>query len=212
MQIIIADDHPMFRIALVHALRDLLADEAAIEASSLRTLEEAVAAHPDAELVLLDLNMPGAHGLSSLVFLRAEHPALPVIVVSSNDHPRTVQRARQFGAAAFIPKSAPPAQLREAVGAVLEGGSWFPVQDLESNADDRRLAEQLGQLTPAQFRVLLCIADGKLNKQIAYELNLAENTVKVHVTAVLRKLGCYSRTQAAVMVKALAVDAGEEAG
>lgn len=206
LKIIVADDHPMFRIALRHALQEVLAGGDIIEAASLSTLEAAAAAHPDAEIVLLDLHMPGAHGFSALVFLRAEYPELPVVVISSNDHPRTVRRAQQFGAAAFIPKSATPPQLSAAITTVLDGGSWFPAQKAEKSEADSKLAADLAQLTPAQIRVLMCIADGKLNKQIAYELDLAENTVKVHVTAVLRKLNCYSRTQAAVMVKALTAD------
>lgn len=210
MKLVIADDHPLFRNAVIQALGELTGSEPPVEASSLRSLEEAVHAHPDIDLVLLDLHMPGARGFSSLVFLRGERPELPVIVISSNAHPRTIRRAEQFGAAGFVPKSAPVAQMLDAVRQVMAGSVWFPAHSAESSADDARLASRLAQLTPQQVRVLMCVADGLLNKQIAYELGLAENTVKVHVTAILRKLECHSRTQAALLVRSLEPDAGPE--
>lgn len=208
MKLVIADDHPLFRTAIVHAMGALTQGQPPVEASSLKSLEDAVRAHADIDLVLLDLHMPGACGFSSLVFLRGERPELPVIIISSNAHPRTIRRAEQFGAAGFVPKSAPVSQMLDAVRQVMAGGVWFPEHAAETSDADARLASQLAQLTPQQIRVLMCIADGLLNKQIAYELGLAENTVKVHVTAILRKLECYSRTQAAVLVRSLAPDAG----
>jgi DNA-binding NarL/FixJ family response regulator len=201
--ILVADDHPLLRAAVLHALRDGLGEIRVVEAASASAVEAALPAHPDIELVLLDLAMPGARGLSTLVWLRGERPELPVLVISSNDHPRTVRRVQQFGAAGFISKSAPAESIAQAVAAVLDGGSWFPPLTAERSEADAQLASRLAQLTPQQVRVLLCLADGLLNKQIAHQLGLAENTVKVHVTAILRKLECHSRTQAAVLVKAL---------
>lgn len=207
LHLLVADDHPLFRAAVCHALRDIAADGTPIEVASFAALADAVATQPRIDLVLLDLNMPGAQGFSSLVFLRGERPELPVIVISSNDHPRTVRRAQEFGASGFVSKSAPVEVMRQAVARVMEGGEWFEGAKAGRSADDARLAAQLAQLTPQQFRVLMCLADGLLNKQIAHDLHLAENTVKVHVTAVLRKLECHSRTQAAVKVKALLPEA-----
>lgn len=204
--ILIADDHPLLRAAVLHALQDSLGAIRVVEAESASALASALAADPAIELVLLDLAMPGARGLSSLVYLRGERPELPVVVISSNDHPRIVRRVQQFGAAGFISKSAPAESIGRAVAAVLDGGSWFPPLTIERSEDDARLAARLAQLTPQQFRVLMCLADGLLNKQIAHALGLAENTVKVHVTAILKKLECHSRTQAAVLVKALERD------
>jgi DNA-binding NarL/FixJ family response regulator len=203
LRLLIADDHPLFRAAVLHALRDVVDVAQAIEVASVSALTEALAAHPQVDLVLLDLTMPGARGFSSLVWLRGERPDLPVLVISSNDQPRVVRRAQQFGAAGFIPKSAPVEAIRTAVEAVMEGGTSFPPITAERSERDAQLAARLAQLTPQQFRVLLAVAEGLLNKQIAHELGLAENTVKVHVTAILKKLGCHSRTQAAVLVKAL---------
>ena len=201
--ILVADDHPLFRAAVLHALRDSLGALELVEAASASSLVAAFDVQPRIELVLLDLAMPGARGLSSLVYLRGERPDVPVIVISSNDHPRTVRRVQQFGAAGFISKSAPAESIGAAVAAVLDGGGWFPPLTAERSEADARLAARLAQLTPQQFRVLMCLADGLLNKQIAHALGLAENTVKVHVTAILKKLECHSRTQAALLVKAL---------
>ena len=201
--LLVADDHPLFRAALIQVLHERFAPLQTLEAASAATLGQALQDHPEVELVLLDLAMPGARGFSALLHVRGEYPQVPVVVISSNDHPRVIRRAQQFGAAGFIPKSAPAEDMGAAIRAVLDGGSWFPHMAAERSEADAALAAKLAQLTPQQFRVLLCLADGLLNKQIAHELGLAENTVKVHVTAILKKLECYSRTQAAVLVKSL---------
>ena len=205
-RILIADDHPLFRAALAFGLRELFPRAQIFEAASFALLESAVAQNPEVDLVLLDLNMPGAKGLSALIYLRGERPATPVLVISANDQPRTVRRAQQFGAAGFISKAAPLPLLQQAVRAVMAGDEWFPGEKAGKSEEDERLAARLAHLTPQQFRVLMCVADGLANKQIAFQLGLAENTVKVHLTAILRKLECSSRTQAAVLVKALATD------
>ncbi len=204
--LLVADDHPLFRAAILHVLRERFARYQTLEAASAATVSSMLQNHPEVELVLLDLTMPGARGFSTLLHVRGEYPEIPVVIISSNDHPRVIRRAQQFGAAGFIPKSAPAEDIAMAMEAVLDGGSWFPPMAAERSEADAELAARLAQLTPQQFRVLLCLADGLLNKQIAHELGLAENTVKVHVTAILKKLGCYSRTQAAVLVKSLEND------
>lgn len=204
--LLVADDHPLFRAAVLHVLRERFAQFHTLEAASAATVSSTLQEHPEVELVLLDLTMPGARGFSTLLHVRGEYPEIPVVIISSNDHPRVIRRAQQFGAAGFIPKSAPAEDIAGAIDAVLEGGSWFPPMAAERSEADADLAARLAQLTPQQFRVLLCLADGLLNKQIAHELGLAENTVKVHVTAILKKLECYSRTQAAVLVKSLEND------
>jgi DNA-binding NarL/FixJ family response regulator len=206
--IIVADDHPLLRGAVIHVLQQTLPQTRVIECSSASELGVTLQSHPDTELVLLDLTMPGTRGFSALLHVRGEHPEIPVLVISSNDHPRVIRRAQQFGAAGFIPKSSPAEVIGEAVASVLDGGTWFPPMSVETSPADAELAAKLAQLTPQQFRVLLCLADGLLNKQIAHELGLAENTIKVHVTAILKKLDCVSRTQAAVLVKALEPEAG----
>ena len=202
-RILIADDHPLVSAALTHALREAMPDGEIWTASSLSALDATLAEHSDLDLVLLDLHMPGARGFSALILLRGQRPEIPVMVISSNEHPRTIARAQQFGAAGFLPKSTPIAEMLGAIGRVMAGGSSFPQHNAARSADDAQLASRLAQLTPQQMRVLMCVADGLLNKQIAHTLHLAENTVKVHVAAVLHKLGCPTRTHAALLVKAL---------
>jgi len=148
------------------------------------------------DLVLLDLTMPGAHGFSALLHVRGSHPDIPVVILSSNDHPRVIRRAQQFGAAGFIPKSAPAETIGEAVAAVLDGGLWFPAMAAERSEADALLASRLAQLTPQQFRVLLCLADGLLNKQIADRLGVQLRTVKAHMTRIMGRLGVRNRAQA----------------
>ena len=211
-RIMIADDHPLVCAALTHALRAAIPSATLLTASSLSAIEAALAAQADLDLALLDLHMPGARGFSALLLLRAQCPELPVIVISSNDHPRTIARAQQFGAAGFLPKSAPLAEMLAAISTVMEGGSCFPRHEVARSVEDAKLAARLAQLTPQQMRVLMCIADGLLNKQIAHELGLAENTVKVHVAAVLHKLRCHTRTHAALLAKGLEAEGGAPHG
>lgn len=211
--LVIADDHPLFRTALRAAVGQLLPDARTVEAESLETLVQAVEAHPDADLVLLDLRMPGARGFSSLIQLRGLYPAIPVAIVSAEEEPATMRRALDFGATGFIPKSAPLAQIGAALRTMLAGEVWLPdnIGDGSPAVDEaeREVAARVASLTPQQFRVLMLLADGRLNKQIAGELDVAEATVKAHVTAILRKLGLYRRTQAAVLAqRLLAADAG----
>jgi DNA-binding NarL/FixJ family response regulator len=207
-KIIIADDHPLVCAALTHTLRAAMPSATLLTASSLSALETALAAHSDLDLALLDLHMPGARGFSALLLLRAQRPELPVIVISSNDHPRTIACAQQFGAAGFLPKSAPLPAMLATITSVMAGGTCFPRHDATRNDDDANLAAKLARLTPQQMRVLMCIADGLLNKQIAHELRLAENTVKVHVAAVLHKLRCHTRTHAALIARGLEAEGG----
>ena len=202
--IVVIDDHPLVCAALTHTLRAAMPAGAVVTTvSTLVALEGVLGERPDLDLALLDLNMPGARGFSSLILLRAQRPELPVIVISANDNPRTIMRARQFGAAGFLSKSGPLPAMLSAIGAVLAGETWFPRHAAQGSADDARLATRLAQLTPQQLRVLICMANGLLNKQIAHQLHLAENTVKVHVAAVLHKLGCQTRTHAAILVSGL---------
>lgn len=205
--LIIADDHPLFRAALREAVGRLLPGAQVVEAGSLADLQSAVHAHPEADLILLDLRMPGARGFSSLVYLRAEYPAIPVAVVSAAEEPAVMQRALDFGASGFIPKSASIEIMGEALRAVLSGAVFLPPgsADLatENEAEERVLARKVATLTPQQLRVLLMLADGQPNKEIGQTLTISEATIKAHVTAILRKLGLDRRTQAAVLAQRL---------
>jgi DNA-binding NarL/FixJ family response regulator len=201
--IIVAEDHPMFRAALVLTVRRLIPDALLMEVASQGELASALARSGEVSLVLLDLRMPGAHGLSSLVFLRGEYPSVSVAIISGGAYAETIGRARQLGASAFIPKSAPIDTIAQALSCVIRGELWFPEHDDAPTTRGAQLQDQLTALTPQQFRVLKYLADGMLNKQIADLLEVSEGTVRAHVTAILRKLRVSTRTQAVILVTEL---------
>ncbi|MBS7457089.1 response regulator transcription factor [Coralloluteibacterium stylophorae] len=213
--ILIADDHPLFREALRGAVvRDLPAADI-VEAETAEGLFAAADEHPHADLVLMDLGMPGAHGFSALVHLRAAQPQLPVIVVSAREEPATIRRAIDHGAAGFIPKSADTASIHAAIGAVLDGDTWIPPQSASASGvgrEEAEIAQRIRELSPQQFRVLSMLGAGLLNKQIAYAMDVSEATVKAHMTAVLRKLGASNRTQAVLLAGRLSLDGSVSAG
>jgi DNA-binding NarL/FixJ family response regulator len=200
--IIIADDHPLFRSALAHAVGKVWPDAAIIEASSAAEARAALEAGA-AEALLLDLHMADSTGLSVLMDLRQDYPALPIVIVSASEEPRVAAAAAQLGAAGFIPKSASLDAMREGLAAVQGGDGWFPASSAAGEDDD---LARIASLTPAQRRILGAIRQGLLNKQIAYELAISEATVKAHITAILRKLGVNSRTQAVLLAAKLDVD------
>jgi len=209
-QIIIADDHPLFREALGLALSKRFGEVQLHEAGSMEELQLVSAQHTDADLVLLDLHMPGVQGFSALIYLRAHHPELPVCVISANHSPTVVDRAMAHGAAAFIHKSAPVDEIHAALSTVLEGGLWQPHEPTaEPKAEEMDVASRISELTPQQFRVLMMLTDGLLNKQIAHEIGISEATVKAHLTAIFRKLGVSNRTQAGLLISRLDVDSSE---
>ncbi|WP_306522928.1 response regulator transcription factor [Rheinheimera sp.] len=206
---IIADDHPLFRVALSQALQAILGSDAQLfQAHSMAQLWPLLRSHPDTQLILLDLKLPDAEGFAGLTALRTEYPDISVLMVSAIEEPAVIKQALQLGAAAYLPKSAPLEVLSEAVAAVLAGERWLPAEleaSVSQAADliDQQFAGALEQLTPQQFRVLKMIADGLLNKQIAYEMNVQETTVKQHVSAILRKLEVNNRTLAGIMFEKL---------
>lgn len=204
-EILIADDHPLFRSALRQAL--VAAADAHVsltEVGSITELQSSLDARAEWDLVLLDLNMPGAYGFSGLVLLRGQYPHIPVVVISAQEEPSVVNRARDFGASGFIPKSSSLEEIQDAVRTVLEGGVYWPTSAGSGgplSEQEKIVSAQLASLTPQQFRVLTMVCDGLLNKQIAYELSVSEATVKAHVTAIFRKLGVRTRTQAALVLQ-----------
>ncbi len=206
---IIADDHPLFRVALSQALQTILGLEASLyQAHSMAQLWPLLRAHPDTQLILLDLKLPDAEGFAGLTALRTEYPDISVLMVSAIEDPAVIKQALKLGAAAYLPKSAPLEVLTEAVDAVMAGDTWLPADLQQSVAQaqdliDAEFAGRLEQLTPQQFRVLKMIADGLLNKQIAYEMNVQETTVKQHVSAILRKLNVNNRTLAGILFEKL---------
>ena len=207
--VIVADDHPLFRTAIKEALE---ADQGAtnfLEASSFEGLQELVDKHREVDLVLLDLHMPGVSGFAGLVYLCKRYPSVPVVIISANEDPVVIQRALEHGAAGFIPKSSSIDTITEAIAEVLMGEIWSPAQTQSnlpgSNVSEMELAERMAQLTPQQFKVLMMMSQGMLNKQIAFDLGVSEATIKAHVTAIMNKLCVSNRTQAVLAANQLSV-------
>lgn len=209
MHILLADDHPLFRLALTQAVRAVAPEASIAEAGRFDEARAALAAQPDIDLVLLDLHMPGNHGLMGLATLRGEHPAVAVAMISAHDDPLTIRRALAYGAAGFISKRASFDELCEALRAVLLAQTWLPpslrgaVAAAPPEASDRALATRLANLSPQQMRVLALVADGLLNKQIADRLDVQERTIKAHLTSIFERLGVRNRTQAGVLLRSL---------
>jgi len=210
--IIIADDHPLFREALKLAISQALSGAQTIEADTVDSLLAALNAHPEIDLLLLDLGMPGAHGFSALVQARAHYPAVPVVVISGREDQDIAQRTLVHGAAAFVAKSASVPTIIDALQTILRGGIWNPPETRLAgtrvntvNPDEADAARRVASLTPQQFRVLSMLCSGQSNKRIALQLDVSEATVKAHMTAVLEKMGAENRTQAVLIAQRLAL-------
>ena len=210
-KVIIADDHPMFRRAIKQSLGLSPNNALVIEVESSESLKKELREHHDADLLILDLNMPGVDGFSALAFTQKQYPDLPTIMISANDKPDIIMHAKHFGALGFISKSSDIDEIRDAIAQVMAGHTYFPY-----NLDDDQtfiqgdnlteVSQQVSELTPQQHKVLGMIKKGLLNKQIAYELNISEATVKAHVTAIMRKLHVNNRTQAVMKVSRIEFD------
>jgi DNA-binding NarL/FixJ family response regulator len=208
-QVLIVDDHPLYRLALKGAVAAACTNCEIFEADSVSGLFDGLERHPHIDLLLLDLNLPGAYGFNALAHLRGSRPELPIIVVSAFDDTRTVRRALEFGAQSFVSKSADADTIGESILAVLRGEAVTPAgmeTHWDPNTDDGvlEIARRVAQLTPQQFRVLGMLCAGRLNKQIGEDLKITEATVKAHMTVIFRKLGASNRTQAVLLAGRLA--------
>ncbi|QFU23145.1 response regulator transcription factor [Shewanella eurypsychrophilus] len=210
LNIIIADDHPLFRNALRQALSIPFSDTQWFEADSADALQTQLENRDiEYDLVLLDLQMPGSHGYSTLIHLRTHFPDLPVVVISAHEDNMTISRAVHYGSSGFIPKSSSMETLAAALTSVLYGDVWLPEHvEIQEIADDATVlvASKLSDLTPQQYKVLQMFAEGLLNKQIAYDLGVSEATIKAHATAIFRKLGVRNRTQAVISLQQLEME------
>jgi DNA-binding NarL/FixJ family response regulator len=203
-KIAIADDHPMMRGALILAVATTFGKADILESSSVGELLDQLRENDPVDLVLLDLRMEDTSGFDGLRTVRREFPAVPVVIISALDDYRLITEALSLGASGFIPKSTPRHEIVTALQTVAAGGVYTPLLT-ESYAapsragDKEELVQRVATLTPQQRKVLRLLGTGKLNKEIAYELDIAETTVKAHVSSILHKLKVYSRTQAVVM-------------
>jgi DNA-binding NarL/FixJ family response regulator len=207
---VIADDHPLFRDALKQIINGRFPSSNIAEAGSIDEVSQKLSIGEEKDLILLDLTMPGVRGFSGLMYLRAEYASVPVCVVSASEDPGIIRRCMEFGAAGFIPKSLSVEMMSEAIQTILDGDTWTPPDitlETEDDEDVAALISRLSSLTPQQIKVLMMLSEGLLNKQIAFELNVSEATVKAHVSAILQKLGVESRTQA--VIAASKIEAGQ---
>ncbi len=199
--LVIADDHPLFRQAMVDLLRQHYPDSTLLEAEHAAGLEQVLQRIDCPDLLMLDLNIPGAQGFATLLRLRQQYPALPVVVISGQEDDGTVANCRQYGASGFVPKSLPVSVMLQAVKVVLGGEPWWPSATTPVEVDP--MVARIASLSPRQHNILMMFGDGLLNKQIAQQLGLSEATVKTHASAIFLKLGVRTRTQAVIALQAL---------
>lgn len=207
--LLIADDHPLYRDALRGALSLSLPALSLLEAGDLTSTVN-ILQEQDVDLLLLDLHMPGSNDLFGLLHVRKLFPELPVAVVSGTEDASIISKIVGAGALGFIPKTASSGDIAEAVQVILDGDIWVPesVSEQIEEVDEAfaELADKVSSLTPSQYKVLCFMRDGLLNKQIGYNLDIAEATVKAHVTAIFKKLGINNRTQAVLIASQLELE------
>lgn len=207
---LVADDHPLFRQALIGALEPNFESAVVLESDSLDSTLDVLQSNSDIDLILLDLNMPGCENFYGVIRVSQDYPNIPIAVVSASDSTEVISQVLEFGAKAFISKSSPSSQIATAIKSVLAGNVWLPEgmkNKLAQVSDESRdVAKKVSELTPKQFQVLKLLQDGLLNKQIAYDLNVTEATVKAHISAIFRKFGVNTRTQAVLLVEKLQHD------
>ena len=207
ISILIADDHPLFREALSGALRPVFPKLSIFEAGDLGEALEKLRDNPTIGLVLLDLNMPGGEHFNALIAIQDEFPDLPVVVISANDTADVMIKAISLGAKGYITKTSTTREIAQAIETVEGGGEWIPdeVKDKlhEVGEGFEQLVARFKELTPKQVQVLNYVKSGMMNKQIAYEMNVTEATIKAHISAVLKKLGINTRTQAVLLMEKL---------
>ncbi len=200
VKLAIADDHPLFRQALKLTLRSHFKDVLILEAEDVAESEQLLVKNQDIDILLLDLNIPGAQGFNTLIKIRELYPHLGVVVVSGYEDKETINKAINYGAVGFIPKSTDVPQMLTAIESVLAGNVWTPNMDEDASVPLSETGKKIASLTPQQYRILMLFSDGLLNKQIAADLGLSEATIKSHASSIFLKLGVRSRTQAVIML------------
>lgn len=209
----LADDHPLFRNALVSIVEQHFPEAVVTESIDLDSTLKALRSGNDVDLLLLDLTMPGSQDLFGLINVREQFASVPVAIVSAREDIQTISRAMGHGASGYIPKSASPAVILEAIQTITSGETWIPAfarnRLKRLDTEEASLAVRIANLTPQQYKVLCLLREGWLNKQIGYELSVTEATVKAHITSIFRKLQVNNRTQAVIMLTRLSLDAVE---
>ncbi len=200
-RLLIADDHPLFRAALKQIIGSSVDGAEIEEVPTYAELRERLNEH-SYDAVFIDLDMPDSNGLSELVLIKKLLVDTPLVVVSAHETDTTITTCVEYGAHSYIVKSTPPTEIQTAVASILSGSPYFP-SSYSAPSDDASSASTggLDSLTPSQLKVLMHIGMGKLNKQIAYDLDITEATVKAHITSIFKKLGINNRTQAVLVAR-----------
>jgi DNA-binding NarL/FixJ family response regulator len=205
----VADDHPLFRNALLEVIKQNYPDAVVGQSMDLDGAIRDLEQNNETDLLLLDLHMPGSQDLFGLITVREKFSDIPVAIISADEDSGTISRAMGHGASGYIPKSCSPQVIHQAVTAILNGDRWVPDDYRNSltpvTAEEKDLAAKIATLTPQQYRVLCYLREGWLNKQIGYELGVTEATIKAHITAIFRKLGTSNRTQAVIMLSKMSL-------
>lgn len=206
-KVLVADDHPLFREALIAALNPLIEDLKLVQAGTLDETLNALHDHNDIALILLDLHMPGSEDFYGIIRVTEDYPHIPVAVVSGDDSISVVSKVMAFGAKGFIPKTTPSKVTADAIQMIMQGHNWLP-DEMQKNLikvgkEEIDIASRMAELTPKQFQVLKLLQAGLLNKQIAYDLHITEATVKAHISAIFKKLEVTNRTQAVLTAEKL---------
>lgn len=207
--LLIADDHPLYRDALKGALKMSHDEITILETGDVNSTVSALQEN-EVDLLMLDLHMPGSSDLFGFLHIQKQFSDLPIAVISGTEDASLISKIVGLGAIGFIPKTASASSIGDALKTMLEGDVWLPesvrlqIQDVDENFS--KLAENVASLTPSQYKVLCYMRDGLLNKQIGYNLDIAEATVKAHVTAIFRKLGINNRTQAVLIASELQLE------
>lgn len=209
-RLLLADDHPLTRQGLALAAQSALPGAVIDSVGSIADAEAMVERHGRYRLALLDLILPDASGFSGFLRLQRALGQVPIVIVSSRDQPQLIETARALGAAGYLVKSQPLDETMAALRAILDGQAVFPVAAGQTPPEIRELRTRVGSLSGAQLRVLMALASGRLNKQIAGDLNVTEATIKAHLTAIFRKLGVYNRTQAILLLQPLLGELADE--
>ena len=205
----VADDHPLFRDAILKVIKQHYPDAIVVESTDLDSTITDLELNSETDLLLLDLHMPGSQDLFGLIMVREQFPSIPVAIISADDELDTINRAMGHGACGYIPKSCSPQVIFNAISTMLDGELWVP-DTIRGNLtpvgnEEKSLAAKIATLTPQQYRVIYYLREGWLNKQIGYELGITEATIKAHLTAIFRKLGISNRTQAVAMLSKMSL-------